>query len=173
MEDRGSAVIVDAACKTSIHDPLVGIQQAKRQHHITTGDNNDLGIGWRSAHRSCGEDGGDIGSCFGVFVAGESCGSIAIPGSMTGGCTEDLGWGSVGGVTTIPGSIVGRFASGAGAVSGGGGGAGVPSGDRLGGGGGGGMISAASAGIETSNNPKTIGMPISTLRIRDHFIVSW
>ncbi|MGC4097033.1 MAG: hypothetical protein QM706_07950 [Nitrospira sp.] len=61
-----------------------------------------------------------MGSCLGIFVAGESCGSMAIPGSMTGGCTEDLGWGSVGGVTTIPGSIVGRFASGAGGVSGGG-----------------------------------------------------
>ena len=172
MEDRGSALIVDAACKTSIHDPLVGIQQAKRQRHITTGDNDDLGIGWRCTHRSCGEDGGGVGSCFGVFVAGESCGLIAIPGSMTGGCTEDLGWGSVGGVTTIPGSMVGRFASGAGGVSGGGG-AGVPSGDRLGGGGGGGMTSAASAGIETSSNPKTSDVPISTLRIRDHLIVSW
>lgn len=94
-----------------------------------------------------------------------------MPGSMTGGCTDESGWGSVGGVTTILGSMLGRTASGLGALfidGGGGGGFGVPPGDKPGGGGGAGTMSAASTSIEVNDTPEASTTLITILRVSNH-----
>lgn len=124
-----------------------------------------------SVYGASGEDAGGTTPGFDGFVVGESCGCMAMPGSMTGGCTYDSGWGSVGGVTTILGSILGRAASGLGALfidGGGGGGFGVPPGDKPGGGGGAGTMSAASTAIEANSTWETSTTPIMILRAKNH-----